>query len=156
MPLEYVSLFVELLEITKKITVNTIEDEQKRKLSEITDGVLNDIAYVLNYCSEQEYCMNEAKKLMILTKLGTHQKRLNTLIENLAITKICSKCRRTYLASPRFFYKDHKAKDGLRNDCKDCHKKTQKDLYRKKIKEDGQHSREEKEFSRREYENILQ
>ena len=100
MPLAYVTLFLELLEITEKITVNTIEDDQKKQLSEITDSVLDDIVYVLNYCSEQKYSMNEAKKLMILTKLGNHQERLNNLIENLAITKICSKCRRIYLASP--------------------------------------------------------
>ncbi|MFX1377148.1 MAG: hypothetical protein ACFFA0_15185 [Promethearchaeota archaeon] len=68
--------------------------------------------------------MNEAKKLMILSKLGSHQNLLNNIIERLAVTKMCSKCGKELLATQKNFYKDHRAKDGLRNDCKLCHKRT--------------------------------
>lgn len=155
MPLEYVALFVELLEITKKITVNTIEDHQKQSLSHITDRILKDIGYVLNYCSEQEYSINEAKKLMILSMLGNHQESLNTLIEQLAVTKVCSKCETVYIASPRHFYKDHRAKDGLRNDCILCHKNTQRDLYHNQKSIRKEELQSEEEISRRKYENIM-
>ncbi|MFX1281602.1 MAG: hypothetical protein ACFFA3_19790 [Promethearchaeota archaeon] len=129
MSLIYIKLFLELLEITKKITINTVSTELKQDLSRTTDVILNDTIYYLNYCIEHKYNLNEEKKNFLLSKIKAHQERLNTFIEQFAPTKICTKCGKEFLATGRYFYKDNKARDGLRNDCKQCHKKIQKELY---------------------------
>ena len=134
MPIEYLVLFSELLEITKKITTNTISPEVKQKLSNITDDILNDIANVLTYCSENGYNLSEAKKNEILSQFKEHETSLKTTIEEFALPKACSKCGREYPATHMYFYKDHKAKDLLRNDCKQCHKATKKESYYQKRK----------------------
>ena len=157
MPLEYLVLFSELMEITKRITLNTVNAEQKRKLSEITDAVLKDITYILNYCSEQQYSLNEAKKLIILSKLKKHQDLLNAVIEQLEVTKVCSRCGQQYPVNHKYFYKDHRAKDGLRNDCKQCHKQTQKEIYnQKKACSEKDALVNEREPISEEYESITQ
>jgi hypothetical protein len=154
MPTEYLVLFSELLEITRKITTNTISPEIKQKLSTATDDILKDITDALIYCSENGYNLSEAKKNVILSQLKEHETTLETTIEEFALPKTCSKCGRVYAAPHKNFYKDQKAKDGLRNDCVECHKQKQRELYQQKRKCS---TNDEEVVSRREeYEEVPQ
>jgi len=156
MSLEYIVLFEELLEITRKIIFNTTSQEIKQQLADVTNSIIDDITYVLNYTSKNGYNLEESQG-GILSKFQVHQERLNTIIEQLAIHKICSKCEKELPATTRFYYKDCNAKDGLRNDCRQCHKATQKKLYNQKRKCSKSLLLVEKEdFSNEEYENIIQ
>lgn len=156
MSLEYIVLFEGLLEITRKITFNTTSQEIKQQLADVTNSIIEDIIYVLNYTSKNGYNVEESQG-RILSKFQIHQERLNTIIEQLAIRKICSKCGEKLPATTRFYYKNCNAKDGLRNDCRSCHKATQKELYNQRRKCSKNLPLVEKEdFINEEYENIIQ
>ena len=154
MPLEYITLFVELVGITKKITLNTVSHEVKQKVSTTTDNILKDIAGVLTYCSENGHNPSEEKKNIILSQLRGHEATLSATIEEFALPKTCSKCGKEYPATYNHFYKDHRSKDGLRNDCKQCHKTTKKESYYQKRKSST--NGEEVDSISEEYEEISQ
>lgn len=134
MPLEYITLFMELLGLTKKITINSISSEVKQKLSPVTDGILSDISQILEQCLESNYILPETKKQKILERLDTHEGTLSRTIEQYTLLKVCSKCGKTYPATHKYFHKDHQAKDGLRRDCRQCHLTAKKEAYYQKKK----------------------
>jgi len=72
-------------------------------------------------------------------KLQFFQKRIDTLIEKAGILKKCGKCGVQFPATRRYFYLDMKSKDNLRPDCIQCHKKTQKIGYNRKIAQESMH-----------------
>ena len=156
-PLEYIILFEELMKITSKITFNTVSQEIKQQLITVTNNIIEDIRFVLGYGSMNEYNTEESqgKKLMILSKFQSHQRRLNSLVEQQSIRKTCSKCERVFPRTHAYFYRNCNAKDGFRNDCKKCHKTKQKELYEQKRKESITPIKEEDLISE-EYENIVQ
>ena len=43
--------------------------------------------------------------------------------------KTCHKCKREFPATPEYFYRDKKARDGLRSSCKICSKKGEIEQY---------------------------
>jgi len=93
---------------------------------------------------------------MILSKFQVHKERLSRTIEQLGLRKTCSKCGKELPATTRFYYKDCNTKDGLRNDCRQCHKATQKELYDQKRKCPKDITPvEDEEFSKEEYLKIL-
>ena len=157
MPLKYIVLFEELLKITKKIAFNTVSQEIKQQLADATNSIIEDIAYVLHFTSKNGYDISKGKEFIIDLKFQSHQKRLDSLIEYLSIRKKCSKCERVFPRTNAYFYRDCNAKDGFRNDCKQCHKETQKELYhqKKKYSKDNAPAKEEY-LVREEYENIIQ
>ncbi|MBA7523940.1 hypothetical protein ES705_16077 [subsurface metagenome] len=157
MPLEYIVLFEELLEITKKITFNTVSQEIKQQLADITSSIIDDITNVLNCGSKNGYNMTQGRKLIILSKFQVHQEQLNRIIEKFGFRKTCSKCGKELPATTRFYYRDCTAKDGLRNDCKQCHKATKKESYNQKRKCSKHNTPiEEEDIISEEYENIIQ
>ena len=91
MPLKYIVLFEELLEITKKITFNTIDQEIKQQLADTTRRIIDDITFVLNYTSKNRYDISKGKKFIINLMFQNHRKRLISLIEQQSIYKKCSK-----------------------------------------------------------------
>ena len=112
---------------------------------------------MLNYTSKNGYNITKGKDFLIDLKFQSHQKRLNSLIEQSGLGKVCSKCGREFPITSKYFYKDCNAKDGLRNDCKQCHKATKRQKYHqnKKCHEDISPAKEEDLISE-EYENIIQ
>jgi len=157
MPLEYIVLFEDLIEITKKITFNTVSQEKKQQLTNVTTKIIEDITYVLNYTSKNGYDITKGKEFIIDLRFQSHQKRLNSLIEQLSIRKTCSKCGREFPRTRKYFYKDCNAKDGLRNDCAVCHRTIKKESYHqnKKGSEDITPAKE-KDLISEEYENKVQ
>jgi len=160
MPLKYIVLFEELLEITRKITFNTVDQEIKQQLTSVTNSIIDDIIYILSYGSKSVYNTEESqgKKLMILSKFQVHKEQLNRTIEQLGLRKTCSKCGKEYPITSHYFYKDSGAKDGLRNDCKKCHKATKREKYHQKRKcsKDTTPAEEKEDLISEEYENIVQ
>lgn len=158
MPLKYIVLFEELLEITKKITFNTVDQEIKQQLADATKHIIDDITFVLNYTAENGYDISKGKEFLINLMFQNHQKRLNSLIEQQSIYKRCSKCGRVFPRTRKYYYRDCNAKDGLRNDCRQCHKTIKKESYHrnKKCPEDVTTAKEEEDPIREGYENIIQ
>jgi len=158
MPLKYIVLFEELLEITKKITFNTVSQKIKQQLADTTKSIIDDITYVLHYTSENGYGITKGKEFIINLMFQSHQKKLNSLVEQQSIRKTCSKCGRVFPRTRRYYYRDCKAKDGLRNDCKQCHKTIKKESYHrnKKCSEDVTTAGEEEDLITERYENIIQ
>jgi len=157
MPFKYIVLFEELLEVTKKITFNTVSQEIKQQLADTTKNIIDDIIFVLHYTSENGYDISKGKEFLINIMFQSHQRRLNSLIEQQSIYKRCSKCGREFPRTRKYFYRDCKAKDGLRNDCTQCHKTIKRESYQrsKKCPEDVTTAKEEDLISE-EYENIIQ
>lgn len=158
MLLEYIVLFEELMEISKKITINTVSPKMKQQLEDVTMNILKDIKHVLDYPSKKGHNISKGKELMIDLVFQSHKERLYNLIEQLGFHKNCSKCGREFPITPKYFHKDHRAKHGVRNDCVECHRKKQKDLYyqKKKYSDSCALTKEEEELISEEYENIIQ
>jgi len=156
MPLKYIVLFEELLEITKKITFNTVDQEIKQQLADATKHIIDDITFVLHYTSKNGYDISKGKELMINLAFQNHQKRLINLIEQQSIYKRCSKCGIVLPRTPQYYYRDCNARDGLRNDCRNCHKAIKKESYHqnKKCSEAITPAKEEDPISE-EYDNII-
>lgn len=159
MPLEYIALFEELMEITRKITFNTVSQGIKQQLTDTTRRIIDDITFVLQYTSKKGYELSKGKKFIINLMLQSHQKRLISLIEQQSIYKRCSKCGRMLPRTRGYFYRDCNAQDGFRNDCKVCHKTIKKESYHqnKKCSEEITPPKEEgDDLISEEYENIVQ
>ncbi|MFW9939388.1 MAG: hypothetical protein ACFFFT_00010 [Candidatus Thorarchaeota archaeon] len=158
MPLEYIALFEELLEITSKIIVNTVSHKIKQELADTTQRIINDITFVLQYAHENGYEISKGKEFFIRVIIQNHQKQLIRLIEQQSIFKRCSKCGKRFPRTHTYFYRDCNAKDGLRNDCKQCHKTAKKELYHQhKIRsENFAPTKDEEGVISKEYEKIIQ
>lgn len=158
MLLEYLVLFEELLEVTKKIAFNTVSQEVKQQLADTTQRIIEDIAFVLHYTSKNGYAITKGKEFIINLMFQSHQEQLNSLVEQHSIRKTCSKCGREFPRTSRYFYRDCSGKNGLRNDCKQCHKTIKKESYRrnKKCLEDVTTAKEEEDLISEGYENIIQ
>ena len=154
MLLEYLVLFEELMEISKKITINTVSQEEKQRLTDTTMSIVKDITYILNYASQNGYNISKGKEFLINLVFQSHKERLYYLIEELGFRKKCSKCGRGFPITPKYFYRDCKARDGYRNDCKECHKAIKKESYHQNKK--CSENIEEEELISEEYENIIQ
>jgi len=112
---------------------------------------------VLHYTSKNRYDISKGKKFIINLTFQSHQKRLNRLIEQSGFRKKCSKCGREFPITPKYFYKDHGAKHGVRNDCVQCHKQKKKDSYHQKRKcSESITTIEEEDLISEEYENVIQ
>ncbi|MHA2009135.1 MAG: hypothetical protein ACXABO_15025 [Promethearchaeota archaeon] len=61
-----------------------------------------------------------------------HYNHLEKLVEKSEILKKCSKCNIELPATTSYFYKDRRAKDGLRSECIQCHRLSQKERYKRK------------------------
>ncbi|MFW9876160.1 MAG: hypothetical protein ACFFG0_23915 [Candidatus Thorarchaeota archaeon] len=101
MSLKYIILFDELLEITKKIIVNTTSVESKQIVAPITNIVRNEITATLLYHSKNGYTISHDTKSKILARFKEHKEQLYTQIERLGLRKECNKCGRDFPTTPR-------------------------------------------------------
>jgi len=158
MLLEYIVLFEELMEIAKKITFNMVSQDKKRQLTDTTQNIIDDIRYVLHFPFKNGFKISKGKEFMVDLAFKSYKERLYSLIEQSGFRKKCSKCGREFPITPKYFHKDHRAKHGVRNDCVQCHRQKQKDLYyqKKKYSETNTPTKEAEELISEEYENIIQ
>lgn len=133
-PLEYITLFRNLLQLTESIAVSPIELEAREKLLPIFNLIVSDVINLLTTCKQVGYSIQDYERLKFRQKIFSNQKNLDELVEELHLIKECSKCKSKYPATSRFFYSDKKSRNGLRNECKDCYSKAKKEYYKSKVK----------------------
>ena len=75
------------------------------------------------------YSISDKDKKEFTWHLQEYLNSLNELITKYGFVKQCSKCLLEIPRTSKFFYKDRKAKDGLRPECKQCYKKARKIAY---------------------------
>ena len=78
------------------------------------------------------YFISEKNKKEFRWQLQDYQTCFNEVIEKSGIVKQSSKCHLEIPRTAQFFYRDRRAKDGLRPECIQCHKKSKKTTYHKK------------------------
>ncbi|MFX1479973.1 MAG: hypothetical protein ACFFCI_17785 [Promethearchaeota archaeon] len=116
-----------MLEIINSIISNT--SEIGTRASTFLEEIIDDFVNILGYFKNGDFIFSEEEKLIYRGRLQTHRKKLVEVIEELSLVKKCSKCNKEFPASSKFFYQDKNAKYHLRSECKECHKRIQKELY---------------------------
>ena len=129
--LEYITIFKNLLHTINALTKNSIEPEFKESILPIINRIVSDALEILTVCKRNYYNISEDDRWDIQQKLHSHQKQLDEVVESLSIVKECSKCKKTFPATRRYFYTDVSAKGGLRPECKKCHSNAKKEFYNK-------------------------
>ena len=112
-----------------------LKKEAQSDLIEIAHAIVERINRLWRVYRNNNYSLSSEETTEFRFELKTHQKRLNEYIEKYSIVKQCSRCNREFLATPDYFYKDRRVKDGLRPDCVQCHRSFQKKSYNKKVKQ---------------------
>lgn len=122
----------DLFDSISKLSTN---NDVKPDFFSILDIAIRDLLEVWEFYKRNNYYISEREEKEIKWKIQKYQRRLDELIEKSGIFKQCSKCHVEFPATTKFFYKDRRAKDGLRSECKQCHNKAKKiTYYRKKEK----------------------
>lgn len=132
--LEYTALFRSLLYLGQKFSCNSLPQDIRNKLTPILTPIINDIINLFSLYQEEHYNMTIEKQKDFHYKFLNHIRCLDALIEELGLLKECSKCKREYPATNKYFYPDKKSKTGLRPECKDCYSKAKKEYYLKRVR----------------------
>ena len=132
--LEYITIFKNLLHTVSDLAKNSIKVEFKESMLPIINRIVSDALDILAVSKRNYYNVSEDKRWDIQQRLRSHQKQLDELVERLSIVKECSKCKREFPATTRYYYSDISGRGGLRPECKKCHNNAKKEFYKKKNK----------------------
>ena len=129
--LDYIAIFKSLQHIISVLMENSINEEFRESILPVINNLVSDTLEILTLCKRNNYNISEHDRWDVQHKLHFHQKQLDELVESLSILKECSKCKREFPATTRYFYTDLRARAGLRPECKKCHSNAKKEFYNK-------------------------
>ena len=130
--IEFFKLFLELFRIISHLP---LKEEAKDDGITIVESFIKDINEMWNYYRNMNYSLSQEETIEFRLKLKKQQKTVDEYIEKYLIVKQCSKCKREFPATSKYFYKDRSVKDGLRTDCIECHRLLQRKSYKEKARQ---------------------